>query len=136
MVFLLVFAAGSALLPKLGQEMDIPGTEYRGYQDFAQTKSVCSRKPPKIVRKGSWRWNEGEEIGIGRIFQGTDAEGNAVYVEVADVIDEKGNSRIGHYHRGGHKLVGLEKGMYLLELRASDTEHKVSVKRFALLVQG
>ena len=74
MVFLLVFAAGSALLPKLGQEMDIPGTEYRGYQDFAQTKSVCSRKPPKIVRKGSWRWNEGEEIGIGRIFQGTDAE--------------------------------------------------------------
>ncbi len=136
LAFALAFAMGSALLPKLGKGMDIPGTDYGEYQDFAQTKAVCKRRQPKIVRKGSFRCEEGDEILLANMFEGIDAEGNDLGIEVMDVLDEGGISQIKCYHRGGHKLVGLRQGAYLLELRAVDWERKATVKRFALLVEG
>lgn len=133
---LLAFAAGSVLLPGLGEQMDVPGVEYAAYQDFTQTMDVCGRKAPEIIRKGPWKWDAGEEISISQVFSGVDVEGNTVDVEVAGLLDEEKNSRMEFYQKEGNRLIISEKGAYILELRAVDREYKEAVKRFALLVGG
>ena len=136
MVALLVFVAGSVLLPGLGERMDVPGAEYATYQDFAQTMDVCGREAPEIIRIGLWKWKAGEEISISQVFSGMDVEGNAVDVKVLSLWDEEKNSRMEFYRKEGNSFIISEKGVYFEELQAVDREYKTAVRRFALLVGG
>lgn len=70
------------------------------------------------------------------MFEGTDAEGNLVEVELVGIWDEGKNSRMELYQREGKRLAGLESGIYLLELRAMDGERRTAIGRFGLLVEG
>ena len=136
MVSLTAFVAKGWLLRELGNKMDIPHREYEKYQDFASTKAVCGREAPEIVRKGSWRQKQGEAIPIADMFEGTDAEGNPVEIELVGIWYEGKNSRMEHYQREGKRLAGMESWIYLLELRAMDGERRTAIGRFGLLVEG
>lgn len=118
----------------LGQHMDIPKEDYAGYADSEQTKEICDREPPVIIRKISKVWRPEEEIRIDHVFEAVDTEGKQLEIEVLDIQDEDGNSRMECYQRADHKTVFSERGMYLLELQAADEQKKSAVRKYMLLV--
>lgn len=133
---LLAAIGGMSLLPRLGEHMDVPTENYSGYGDAVQTKLACDRNPPQIVRKGAGSFKPGEEFFVGQVFQGMDAAGAPIGVQVLDIRDGQGNRRMDCYRKAGHKIVFPEKGIYLLELQAVDGQRKHVKKRFLLLADN
>lgn len=130
---LIAALARMSLLPRLGQHMDVPRENYSGYGDTAQAKIACGRKPPQIVRKGPGNCRVGEEFPLGDIFQGMDAAGNPINIQVLDIRDSQGIRRMDCYRKVGNKLLFPTKGAYLLELQAVDGQRKMARKKFVLL---
>lgn len=133
---LLAIIAGTALLPRLGRQMDIVSADYKGYEDARETKIICERKMPKIIRRDSRVWRTGEDIRISQVFEGVDAEGNETEIQVLDIQDENGNSRMDNYQRAEHKAVFSECGIYLIKLQTMDEQRKTVIKKFVLLVDS
>lgn len=127
---------GMSLLPQLGEHMDAPKENYSGFGDAVQTKLACERKPPKIVRKGAGNCKPGEELSVGKAFQGVDAAGNPIAVQVLDIRDSQGTRRMDCYHKAGHKIVFPQKGVYLLELLAVDGQRKPARKKFVMIADN
>ena len=127
---------GMSLLPRLGEHMDVPEENYSGYGDAAQTKLACDRKPPEIVRKGAGNCRPGEEVPVGKLFQGIDAAGNPIGVQVLDIRDSQGIRRMDCYRKAGHKIVFPQKGIYLLELQAVDGQRKPARKKFVMIADN
>lgn len=133
---LLAAIGGMSLLPRLGEHMDVPGEDYSGYGDAVQTKLACDREPPEIVRKGAGTFQPGQEFSVGQVFQGMDAAGNPVNVQVLDIRDGQGNRRMDCYRKEGQKIVFPSKGIYMLELQAIDGQRKPARKKFMLLADN
>lgn len=131
---LLGILAGTALLPRLGEQMKTEQENYFQYQDAAQMKVICDRKPPELVRKGADVWDPGEEVLINQVFEAVDAEGDQLDIQVLDIQDASGNSRMEWYDKAGHKAVFLKKGTYTLKLRTADDQQKPTVRKFMLLI--
>lgn len=136
LVSLLAIMTETSLLPGLGQQMDVSSADYSGYVDVSQTKVICERNLPEIIRRDSKVWNVGEEILIADMFEGKDADGEQTEVEVLDIRDENGNSRMENYQRAGKRAVFSERGAYILELQTMDKERKTAVKKYLLLVDS
>ena len=133
---LLALVLGMSLLPGLGEHMNLPEEAYAAYQDVKQIKIVCDREPPQIVRSGPGNVRPGEKIPLEQIFRGTDTQGNDTKVQVLEIQDGNGNTRMDCYDRVGHTLTFPAKGAYLLKLQSMDAERKTAVKRFMLLVDA
>ncbi|TGY93653.1 hypothetical protein E5329_17590 [Petralouisia muris] len=131
---LLGILAGMALLSRLGEQMKTEKENYSEYQDIAQTKWICARKPPELVRKGASIWKTGEKVRINQAFEAVDEEGNHLDVQVLDIQDAFGISRMEWYDKAGHTAVFLRRGAYVLELRTADGQKKPTVKKFMLLI--
>lgn len=135
LIAVLAILSGTALLPKLGEHMDHTSENYSSYQDSKQTKIICDRKMPEIIRKNSRVWKPGEEIQISEIFEGFDADGRQTEIEVLDIQDREGNSRMDDcYQESERKAAFSERGMYLIELKTTDEQKKSADKRFVLLI--
>lgn len=133
---LLAILAGTSLLSRLGQQMNVTSADYAGYKDADQAKEVCERKLPEIIRREHRAWRTGEDIWIAQVFEGVDAEGNATEIEVLNIQDENGNSRMDSYQKAEQKAVFSERGMYLLKLQTMDRQRKSTVRDFVLLVDS
>lgn len=133
---LLAAIGGMSLLPRLGEHMDVPKENYSSYGDVVQAKLACDRKPPQIVRKGAGTFKVGEEVLVGQVFQGMDAAGAPIGVQILDIRDGQGNRRMDCYRKLGHKIVFPAKGIYLLELQAVDGQCKPVRKKFLLLADN
>lgn len=131
---LLGILAGTALLPRLGEQMKTEKENYSQYRDAAQTKVICDRKPPELVRKGTDVWKPGEAVVINQIFEAVDEEGNYLDIQVLDIQDVSGNSRMEWYDKTDGKAVFLSRGIYTLKLRAVDSQQKPAVRKFMLLI--
>ncbi|MCI8684062.1 MAG: hypothetical protein HFH50_14010 [Lachnospiraceae bacterium] len=131
---LLGILAGTALLPRLGEQMKTEQESYSRYQDAVQMKAICNRKPPELVRKGADVWNPGETVLLHQVFEAMDEEGNQLDIQVLDIQDAFGNSRMEWYDKAGHKAVFLKRGTYTLKLRAADGQKKPTVRTFMLLI--
>lgn len=131
---LLGILAGTALLPRLGEQMKTEKENYSQYQDMAQTKVICDRKPPELVRKGADVWKPGEAVVINQVFEAVDEEGNHLEIQVLDIQDAFGNSRMEWYDKTGDQAVFLSRGTYTLRLRAVDGQQKPTVRKFMLLI--
>ncbi|MCI8483448.1 MAG: hypothetical protein HFH41_03800 [Lachnospiraceae bacterium] len=135
LIAVLAILSGTTLLPKLGEHMDHTSENYSSYQDSEQTKMICDRKVPEIIRKNSSIWKPGEEIRISEVFEGTDADGKQTEMKVLDIQDREGNSRMEDcYWEKEQKAVFSERGMYLIELKTTDQQKKSADKRFILLI--
>ena len=110
---LLGILAGTALLPRLGEQMKTEQESYSRYQDAVQMKAICNRKPPELVRKGADVWNPGETVLLHQVFEAMDEEGNQLDIQVLDIQDAFGNSRMEWYDKAGHKAVFLKRGTYV-----------------------
>lgn len=133
-VTLLAIIEKNMLLSKIGQQMKTPAFHYSEYEDAKQTKIICSRRLPKIIRKNSGVWKPGEEILIEEIFEGVDAEGKSVKITVLNIKDEHENSKMDSYQQVENKVVFSKRGMYLIELQAIDQERKSVIQSFILLI--
>lgn len=131
---LLGILAGTALLTKLGEQMKTEQEKYSGYQDRAQIKWICDRKPPELVRKGAGIWKTGEKVRINQVFEAVDEEGKRLDIQVLDIQDAFGISRMEWYDKAGHTAVFLKRGTYILELGTADVQKKPTVKKFMLLI--
>ncbi len=132
---LLAFVSSFGLLPYLGQKMDTPSEGFAGYQDLQQLKAVCKRKPPEIIRKSTKRWKPGEEIFVSQVFEGRDEDGRSTRIEVVEIQDGDGNSRICDYSKQEQKIVLKERGVYRVGLKAVDSQCKTSYRQFLIVVE-
>lgn len=131
---LFAIIGGMSLLPRLGEYMKLPEKDYSRYQDVQQSKVICNREPPKIIRRGPGNWQPGKEISVEQVFQGRDEAGQHTEIQVVGIQDEQGNNRMDCYDRKEHILIFPSEGAYLLKLQSMDQERKIVRKRFILLV--
>lgn len=131
---LFAIIGGISLLPRFGEYMKIPEEDYSSYQDVQQSKVICHREPPNIIRRGPGNWQPGKEISVEQVFQGRDEAGQYTQIQVVGIQDEQGNSRMDCYDREEHTLLFPSEGAYLLKLQSMDQERKIVRKRFILLV--
>lgn len=124
---------GISLLPRLGQQMEVPKEDYSSYADARQTKEICARKPPDVVRKGFGVYQPGKEILLDQVFEGVDADGKKASLQVLDIRDKDGASRMDCYQGTGNKMSFPKRGAYLVEVQAMDGQRKSVVKKFMLL---
>lgn len=136
MTALLAIVADTSFLAEVGHHMNIPVIDYANYQDSWQMKAVCERDAPKIICRNIKIWKPGEEILLAGMFEGKDAEGNPIEIKVSDIRNQDGESKIECYKKEEGKMIFSEKGMYLLELQATDRENKSGRKCFILLIDS
>lgn len=136
MTALLAIVTDTSLLTEIGRCMDVPVIGYSNYQDSWQMKAACERDAPKIICKNVKIWKPGDEILLDGMFEGRDAEGNPTEIKVSGIRNQDGESKMECYKKEEGKMIFSEKGMYLLELQATDKQNKSGRKCFILLIDS
>lgn len=128
--------AGSALLSKTGQRMDVESENFSNCADTNATAEICGRKAPKIICAGKKIWAIGETIPIETLFLATDADGNQIRVDVEDITDADGNSAMGNYREASQEALFQNRGVYTFHLKTMDSERKTATQKISVVVDG
>ena len=126
---ILAIIVTSGILAAIGTRIDTKESCNKKYQDFQSFWKISQREKPKIVCNTKKYCYAGEVISIDEVFQGEDADGRKLIIEVKEILDHEGISCMDMYQPKNHQIIFPKAGTYQFKVRVQD-EQKLSVTKF------